>query len=126
MNLAAIAERLELQGQGTRGQDIFTNHQPVTKMGILLRQPFGGSMLDHELPGIRHTSFQLVVRDTTRQAALTRMNAAIAAIATELELDFTGMHVKYIRQRHEPLEFPVSVGNLVELLVNMDTCYIIA
>lgn len=126
MKLESFAQKLETAAVGTRGVDIFINHMPQTIAGLLLRQPFAGSMLDHELPGFRKSSFQLIARATTHAAAEALMLAGIAAIATDIEQDYPlSVRVKYVRQRHDPMEFPVSAGNLKELLVNIDVCCVV-
>jgi hypothetical protein len=126
VKLESIAEKLQTAGVGQQGQTIFINHMPSETLGVLLRTPFSGSQLDHELPGFRKTSFQMVVRDASHGAAMTKMTAAVAALATELETDFPqGMKVKYMRQRNDPIMFPLSAGNLVELLVNIDAAYVL-
>jgi hypothetical protein len=123
MKLTSFTEKMQTAGVGQQGASIFINHMPVDMLGVLLRDPFGGLRLDHELPGFRKGSFQLIVRDKTMAAAQAKMTAAIAAIATELEQDYPqGVKVKYVRQRHDPIAFPVTAGNLQELLVNIDVC----
>ena len=123
MKLESFAEKMQTAAVGTQGQSIFINHMPADRVGVLLRDPFGGMRLDHELPGFRKGSFQLVVRDKTMAAAKATMSAAIAAIATELKQDYPlSVRVKYVRQRHDPIAYPLSAGNLTELLVNIDVC----
>lgn len=128
MKLESIAEKLEQAAVGTRGQKVFVNHMPpAITVGVLLREPFGGTLIDHELPGFRKTSFQMIVRSNNDMAAaLVLMAAACAAIVTEAETLYPqGVFIKYLRQRHEPLRFPITPGNALELLVNIDVCYVL-
>jgi hypothetical protein len=128
MKLESIAEKLEIAGVGARGDKVFVNHMPpMITVGVLLREPFGGTMIDPELPNFRKTSFQLIVRSNNDMAAaLALMNQALAGIVTETEQNYPqGMFVKYVRQRHEPLRFPITPGNALELLVNIDVCYVL-
>lgn len=124
MKLEPMAERLESEGLGSQGDDIFINFMPAEKTGLLLRYPFGGVMIDHDLPGYRKGSFQLIARGKDYETALELINQAIAALEME-EADLTGLRVKYMRPRHDPFTFPTSVGNNVEFLVNIDVCYVI-
>lgn len=126
MNLDSVAEYLELQLIGTRGVDIFINSMPAENTpGLLLRQPFSGSKVDYELVGYRKTSFMLVSRARTHQAATTLLDAACLKLKLVNSTALAGMKINYMRQRHEAIPFPVTPGNMSELLVNIDANYVL-
>jgi hypothetical protein len=124
MMLEPIAERLELQGLGVQGHDIFINFMPAEATGLLLRYPVGGMGIDHDLPGYRKGSFQLIARGKEFEETKTLINQAVLALEMA-EADLTGMRVKYMRPRHDPFTFPPSVGNNIEFVVNVDCAYVI-
>jgi len=125
VRLESIASYLQAQSVGTQGQDIFINAMPaLDEAGILLRQPFSGTAIDHELPRYRKTSFMLITRARTMQAAKILMDAAVATLTVSNSDALTDLHVNYIRPRHEPIAFAPTPGNMTELLVNMDACYV--
>lgn len=123
MKLEAIAQRLQTTGVGTQGKDIHIGHMPAERDGILLRQPFGGSDIDHELPGWRQTSFQLVVRGKSFKDTQALIKNAVVQL-TMLESPCSTIYVRYMRPKHDPLSYPLSAGGRFEFVVNMEVCYI--
>jgi len=125
MNLESIAERIEAQSVATRGRDLFLNLMPgEIPVGLLLKEPFGGTEIDHELPGYRKASFQIISRSEDYAEAKELIEQAVEAL-TMVDTALTDMQVHYMRPRHEPFTFPLTVGNRLEFLVNMDLCYVI-
>jgi hypothetical protein len=127
MSLETIALILEDADCGIRGENIFVNMIPSEVVeGILLRQPFGGFMIDHELPGFRNTSFGLIVRSREYSSGLALIEKATNALSVTGETMWgTNMQVKFARPRHEPFVYPLSVGNLFEFITNIDLAYVI-
>ena len=125
MKLESIASLLQTASLGVMGESIFINAMPAAPVkGILLIDPFGGTPIDHELPGYRRGSFVMVVRSRDYQEAETLINAAIVALTIQ-DQALPGMTVKTMRARHDPFPFPVSPGNYVEFTVNIDCRYVI-
>lgn len=125
MNLVGVAQYLEDEGVATRGISVFVNNMPAgCDQGLLMRHPFGGTEIDHELPGYRKTSFMLIARAKDFETVDALMVEATTAL-TVSEADLPGMRVNYMRPRNEPLPFANTDAGNIELLVHMDACYVI-
>ena len=124
MNLKPIAEYLESQGLGTGGRDLFVNYMPEdVQQGILLMNKLSGTPIDWELPGYRRSGFQLIVRHTDDEAGLL-MAEQLSDALTLTNTTLTGMLVKVIRPKHEPVVYPVSKGDYLEISVNFEAIYV--
>ncbi len=125
MNLESVAERLELDGVGWRGSDIFVSHLPTeVERGILLRHSYTGTPIDPELPGYRNTRFSVATRAKTYKEGVDLMWAVINSI-TVARVQMTNMDVKLIRARTEPIPFPMSPAGMFEFLVIFEAVYVI-
>lgn len=125
MNLEALAEKLQADRLGKKGKEIFINHMPTSvEAGILLRPPYVGTPIDYELPGYRSTRFNLSVRAKDYQTGDKLIRKAMASLTLE-ETKLSGMDVRYIRPRTEPVSFPLSVAGTFEFLVIFDAVYVI-
>jgi hypothetical protein len=126
MNLEAIAAKIaELEPTLIVGENLFVHgFPPDVEFGAMLRLAFGGTDLDHELPGYIKAEFQFIVRGRTYdqtvniaksvQEKLNLYNATITGITK----------VNYIRPKMEPFIFPTSPGHMWEALVNFEVCYL--
>lgn len=125
MNLLPIANRLEEQGIGINGRTIFVNFMPaeVTE-GILLRDYFGGTEIDHELPKFYKPSYMIIVRTADTAAGLELMKAAVAALTFSMPEEIEESTYRYMRPRALPFAYPPSPGQNIEIAVNMDCCFI--
>ncbi len=124
MNLEAIAQILHDERVAIIGKSIFIQHMPAEHYGILLRQPFGGTPIDHELPGYRNTHFMLAVRAATYKEGKVLIDAALAALTFDQPREVNGTHFYYCRPKNEPLFYPTTLGGNVEFLVNIDAAYV--
>lgn len=125
MNLESIAEKLEQDGVGSRAHDIFINHMPTdAESGILLRDPYIGTAFDYELPNYRDTRFNVATRSKNYADAKNLMWSVIRSLMVS-NTSLTGMAVKFIRPRTEPIPFPKSVAGYYEFLVIFDAVYVI-
>jgi hypothetical protein len=124
MKLETIAEMLENASVGVAGSDIFINMIPAeVTTGILLRQYFTGTKIDHELPGMRKTSFFVIARSPDYLTAKGLAESAVAALHLRYETEVGTTHFKYMRPRTEPFVYAPSPGQLVEFSVVIDCCY---
>lgn len=128
MLMKVIAEYAHGIGAGVIGQTLFAYNMPESVvLSILLRQPLNPVDINYELPGYRKTQFQVIARchpkDIEQGHAL--ITAFVEAITIEYESDIAGMHVKYMRPRHDPMVYPLSEGNHLEFAVNFDLVYVI-
>lgn len=125
MKLEPVAEYLEVQNLGIRGQTLFVNQLPADlEPAVLLRDPFGGAEIQHELPGYRRASFQVIVRakDYLEGQSLA---LSIAAALTLENASMTGLSIQFMRPRHDPFTFAPSPGNALEWVVNIDAAYVL-
>jgi hypothetical protein len=126
MNLEAIAAKIsELEPALIVGQNLFVHgFPPDLDSGAMLRLAFGGTDIDHELPGFIKGEFQFIVRGKT----YTETDTLATSVQTKLNLNevpITGFtKVYYIRPKIEPFIYPKSPGAMWEALVNFDVCYI--
>jgi hypothetical protein len=137
MSLEAFASRLDTERIGVMGESIFIHYMPTDAVGILLRDGFGGLEIDHALPGYYKGSFMLIARDKTFISARDKLQDAIDALTMNDETivakpkvgNLPGnpeVRVNYIRPRHKPFGYPMSVGSNIEFVCNMDVCFVSA
>jgi hypothetical protein len=124
MNLEGVAEILDSAGVAMMGTSLFINFMPTDYEGVLLRDPFGGTPIDHELPGYRATSFMLIVRKKDYVVAKDIMQQAVEAL-TLSDLQAGGMQINYMRPRGEPVAYQPSPGGLIEMITNIDCSYVL-
>lgn len=125
MNLNTLAEKLQSDGVGVTGKTIFINHMPTkVEKGVLLRPAYVGTPIDYELPDYRVTRFSVAVRakDFADGEALMR---SVMSSLTLTEIQLSGMDIRYVRPRTEPVPFPLTVGGMFEFLVIFDAVYVI-
>ena len=127
MKLESIAEYLQDKGRGISGKTMFVGRMPSEKFGILLRESLGGMPIDYNLPGYRKGRFIVAVR-SKKYAEAKELIDNIQGDLTILQDDttgFPGMHVKYVLPRHDPIDYPTSVADEREFVLNIDICYVI-
>ena len=124
--LDEMAAHLENEGVAQAGKTVFTNSLPSEViLGIGLFGKLTGDPIDHEVPGLRKTSFQLVVRCQNFDEGYELIQQAMDALTITKERSLPEFHINYVRPKHDPVSYPVSDGNLIELSVNFDACYVI-
>lgn len=125
MKLEPIAEFLEDEGIGTAGKDLFVYHMPEgVSEGVLLVSPLSGEKIDYELPNYRVSKFQVIVRHSSYREGVALAVMVMNAITLSNTDVLNGIFVKYMRPRHEPVVFPSSKGDNLEISVNYDAVYI--
>lgn len=124
--LEAVAQRIEENNLGKRGVDLFINGMPASvHEGIGLVPPRSGNDIDHELPGYRKTTFQIVVRGRNYLEGMEKINALTNLIFLNQSTILGNLEVRYIRPRHDPIAYPLSDAGLTEFSVNFDANYVI-
>lgn len=122
--LEALAQLLENAGLGVQGESIFVHMMPSTVgQGVLLLGPLSGTPIDHELPNYRKTHFQAIVRHKSYSSGKALAEAVSNAL-TLINTTLPGYNVKFILPRHEPVVFPVSEGDFLEISVNFEAVYV--
>lgn len=125
MRLSTIAKYLEQEGAGAQGKTIFINHLPAqVPIGILLREGYGGTPINHELPGYRRADFMVVVRGSNYDSCQALIEQVMTTLNFE-DIEFDGLLFRYLRPATEPVVYPLSVGGLYEFVVQFDAVYVI-
>lgn len=127
MNLIPLADLIEQDDHGIKGDTVFVDMLPAeAERAILLRNPLTGTPINHELPGFFQTEFQLIVRVPAGQydAGAELINGVINSLWMRQERQVEDMLFKYCRPRTEPVVFPLSVGNLLEFSLMFDCCFV--
>lgn len=126
MNFESVVALLENAGMGTGGQDIFIHFIPENRAGLLLKEDFGGTKLDHYLPGYIRGHFWLIARGTDYLTVRTKIQEAANALQSVTKqgavVDTTTY--KYIRPTMKPFPYPPSPGQNIEFAVKMEACYV--
>lgn len=120
MILESVAQHLEDDGVGVRGQSIFINFIPQGNEGILLRDPFGGFATDPELPAYYRGYFMLITRGREYVRMKTLIEQAVDSLRSQGPRQIGDMQVKYLLPRSLPFSYANSVGDQIEFIVNMD------
>jgi len=124
MNLMPLADLLEGESVGVRGESIFLNMMPAeAESAILLRNPLSGARINYEMPGYFRTEFQLIVRGHSYAETETLMNRVIA-ILTLNETQVEDAYFKFSRPKTEPVAYPLSKGNLIEFNAMFEVTYV--
>lgn len=125
MDLKAMATKLQKDGIGQWGVDIFIGHMPEgAQSGILLRGALIGTPIDYDLPNYRKTKFTLAARGVgyvQTQDLAKRASESLTIAETQLK----GMDIRFVRPRTEPVAFPINDADLFEFLVIFDAVYVI-
>lgn len=113
--LIPIAQMLNDAGVATLGQNLFINMMPISVTnGIPLRNPINGTKIDHELKGHYNTEFKVIVRTTNYETGYKLMKKVFRLLTLDNHF-VEGMHIKQCYPDNEPIEYPISEGNTLEL-----------
>jgi hypothetical protein len=130
MRVQPLAQLLQTKGLGTVGQTIFVDSMPpALELAIMLNAGIMADPVSPELPGYHPSGkFQAIVRCRNPDDGFTLIRQVIAALATEQRITLTdsvaSMMFNFIRQQGEPMNYPASAANLVEISVNFDCNYV--
>lgn len=132
--ILAMLDILVTAGVGVKGKpsasysgvSMYAGQMPdgVTNM-VALMPALTGNKIDHELPGYRKTGFQLVVRSKDIVSGEALAKQVMDALTIRGETNITGFQIKYVLPKHDPVSYPLSDGNNIELSVNFDATYVI-
>lgn len=124
MKLEPIASWLQQQGVAVQGQDLFINFIPQGMSGILLRDDFGGTRIDHELPGFYKGSFMVIARHADYATSKGLAKSAVATLQLLANTTVDGVSFRYLRPRALPFVYAPSPGQMVESSVTVDACFV--
>lgn len=128
MRLEEIAEYLVSLDIGLKTRDsqknLFVNYMgPNIPKGVLIRESYMGTPIDHYLPGYFRASFQIIVRDSDYVEGRRKADIILESLTVRQSRTIGSMYVRQILPRHEPLVYPVSEGNRLEWSINFDAAY---
>jgi hypothetical protein len=90
---------------------------------LLLRLPYAGTPINHELPGYYKTEFTIIARAPDYLEAKALIEQAVAALENDGR-EWQNVIYQYVRPLIKPIPFPLSDGSLIEFSVRMSACYV--
>lgn len=124
MIIDVAAEVLAEAKIGVPGSSLFVYHAPENvKKCVLVTNLLNGTERDENLPGYKKTQFEVIVRHTEYQSALSIAKKVVAA------LDFhrktvNGIYVQRMRPTHDPIPYPIADSDVLEVAVNLWAVYV--
>ncbi|MFK3740965.1 minor capsid protein [Massilia sp. TN1-12] len=121
-----LVNRLEALQLGKKGSSLFVNMLPAeARHGVLVRSPLNGTPINYELPGYYQAKFTVIVRTPAAEyekgmALMKEVTFALTASNLQVEDQF----FNYVRPRTQPVVFPLSAGNLLEISAQFDANYV--
>lgn len=127
MSMEAIAKYLETKRLGRLGTDIFVNEMPEScTQGLLLRDRYSGTPIDHYLPRYRETGYRLAARSTDYAAGKALAWKALDALTLHAETQMGDTLVKQLLPQNEPRSYRRSIGGLWEFEIDLEVVLISA
>lgn len=124
MRLDSILQCLEDNGIGIQGTDLFAHRMPyTTQNGVLVRQKLIGDIIDGDLPLYIKAEFQVIVRDPQYEDGYLKMQTIMEAL-TISETSLQNFYVKRMRPLRNPVVYPVSEGDLIEMSVIFECVHV--
>ena len=127
MKLEPLAEWLECEGYGKRAKDIFVHHMPDDRNGILLKLLPAGQRTYPDIPDLRRSRFQVIVRGYGYETGFEKAWALREALAWDdrSEVLSDEIRIAHMFPRHDPIPFPYSEGDNLEIAVTFDAAYFV-
>jgi len=120
MKAADFAQYLDDQGHGTLGTDIFYSHQPDTPDTCITVLDTGGLEPNRYLPHADPT-FQVIVRDTTYDAAETVADAIVDTLHQTKHVTIGSEYHYFIFLMSEPVALGRDANGRDEISINFIT-----
>jgi hypothetical protein len=126
MNLVGVAAYLESKRLGTQGKSIFVNEMPLEcEIGVVLRDRYSGTPIDHELPEYRETGFRCGIRSRDyKKGERLAFDVGTALTLNKQDVVMPGMVVKMMLPQNEPRPYRRSKGGFWEWEIDFDTTYV--
>ena len=124
MNLEAIADRLAALGVLAR-KSVFVTEMPAScSVGVLLMSSYGGTPINHELPGYYKTEFRVVVRHTDYVSGRTLASKASKALSSHAGFTAGDMLVRQCLPANLPRPYRRSAGGYWEFEVDVEITFV--
>lgn len=121
MNLESIAQYLQDEQLGVMGRSIFVNAMPATVTeGVLLLPPYGGTPINHYIPGYYHSDFRLVARAVDFARAQTLARSCSIALDKNQAVSMGDVRVTRCMPMNLPRPYRPSDGGYIEMEVDFD------
>lgn len=126
MELKAVADYLEAQGQGVMAETIFIGEMPADcTAGVLLMDRYSGTSIDPYLPKYRHTGFRVAIRNADYELGKLHAKAINRALYIRFDTQLPGILVKQMIPQNDPRPYRRSVGGYWEFEVDFECSYVI-
>lgn len=124
MNFTFLANYLAANSVGEIGKTLFAHRAPDSVGNcVWLRSPTP-TLVDPDLPGYRHTHFQVVVRKKeTEYAAGFAAFSKVNSLLTFGRQSIDGVFVHFVRPKHEPIVFSSARAGFLEFVVSYEIAY---
>jgi len=126
MKLEAVVELLENAGIAKRGVDLYIYSMPesVTSGVLALDDSDSPTERDEYIPKLKRSDFRVIVRGNDYMEAMTLANM----VANELDkyevTTSNGLKFLRIKPTYDPIAYPISNGDVIEVSVNLWAAYI--
>lgn len=116
-----VAQRLQAAGLG---ENLFIHHAPENlKSSIVILDSLDGVRRDEDLPNWKKADFQVIVRRTDYQSAMTIAKQVLSALDLHRQSS-DGLYVVRMRASYDPIAFPIPDSDVVEVSINMWTAFV--
>lgn len=126
LKLEAVAEILENQGVAIFGDDLYIYAMPEQmQSGILLLDDTDTpTEVDEYIPKLRKSNFRAIVRGDGYKSAMEKAYLVRDALNVYERQASNGLKFLRLKPTYDPIAYPTSMGDVVEVSVNLWTAYI--
>lgn len=126
MKLKAVAEILATEGIATPGKDLYIYTMPEsTQYGVVVVDDTDSpTEIDEYIPKLKKSDFRAIVRGNDYDEAMAlaaRVQGALNKYNYEAS---NGLKFLRLRPTYDPIAYPVSESDVIEVSVNLWTAYI--
>jgi hypothetical protein len=105
-------------------KNVFLYKMPYSVVpGVLFRDSYMGTAIDHYLPGFYKAEFQVIVRHTDHVLGRAMADEISGFLTVKKSGIIGNMNVRQVLPRNMPLVFPASEGDLLEWSIHFDAAY---
>lgn len=126
IKLEAVREILENEGIAKFGEDLYIYAMPEgVQNGILLTDDTDSpTEVDEYIPKLKKSDFRAIVRGNGYQKAMALANRVSAAL-NKYDYEATnGLKFLRLKPTYDPIAYPLSESDVIEVSVNLWTAYI--
>ena len=125
MKLEAVAQILHDGGIAIKGQNLYIHNMPESRQSgvLLIDDPDMPTDIDEYIPKLRKSHFRAVVRAPTYQEAMA-LAGQVSAALNVYNQTVNGLKFLRLRPTYEPIAFPNTEADVIEVSVNLWAAYI--